>query len=132
MRRLLSALLLCTLSPALWGSAMVQQCESARESSVTYLRCLDRKLAQLDRALVLWGNNIIINLEEKIKTTGRTDSLRIFKKSQKSFAKYAEQHCRWQYVVLLPDGTAGARKYKECLVMMTEVRVNELKVVAKN
>lgn len=115
-----------------FATSMVQQCAQHRESSVEYMRCLDRKIESLKNAIKLWGNNKIIELEEMTKITGRKAALKGFKKSQKSFAIYAEQNCRWQYIALLPDTTSSAIKFKECTVEMSEARVIELKQIANS
>ncbi|MFT5161620.1 MAG: hypothetical protein ACI9FJ_000185 [Alteromonadaceae bacterium] len=105
----------------------LSDCAPKRDTSVQYLRCLDIKITSLDNNITLWGNNIIFKLEKKVKDTGRKDTLHLFKKTQKSFTKYKEHHCRWRYVMRLPDTTAGAVIYKECMVQMSQTRVRLLK-----
>lgn len=114
-------------STPLLASDRVNECAANRDTSVAYLRCLDRQLSALDRDMTLWNNNKIFALEKIAKNTGRKDVLHLFKKAQKSFIKYREHNCRWQYLQLIPDTTAGAIRYKECMVEMAEVRVTELK-----
>lgn len=109
------------------ASQMLEQCNDNRATSVEYLRCLDKKISTLDSDLILWRNNKVLQLEKAAENTGRTDTIRIFKKTQKSFETYRENNCKWQYLTLMPDTTAGAIIYKECMVAMTEERVNQLK-----
>lgn len=113
------------------ASEGLTDCASSRESAVGYLRCLDRRIERLNNDITLWGNNKIFELEGVSKLTGRTDALSLFKKAQKSFHKYRENNCRWQYLLLLPDITAGAISYKECFIKMSETRVAELKQLGK-
>ena len=114
------------------ASTVLEQCSSAKKTSISYLRCLDRQIELLDSKRKLWGNNVIFMLEERNKNSGRKGgALRIFKKSQKSYVKHSENNCRWQYINLLPDPTSSAIKYKECMIMMGENRVTELQSVVK-
>jgi uncharacterized protein YecT (DUF1311 family) len=130
MMKLLPALLLVSLSAPASASQMLTRCESDRDTSVAYLRCLDRQIQTLNRHIDLWGNNMIFALEEISKKNGRSDALRLFKKSQKTFTKYVEQNCRWQFLVLLPDRTSAAIKFKTCMIEMSGARVVELKRVS--
>ena len=132
MMKLLPALLLVALAAPASASAsqMLTNCESDRDTSVAYLRCLDKQIQTLNRDITLWGNNMVFELEEISKKNGRSDALRLFKKSQKTFTKYVEQNCRWQFLVLLPDRTSAAIKYKTCMIEMSEARVIELKRVS--
>ncbi len=134
MNKPISFLLLIVFSlltkPAIAAGSLTQ-CAQSRESSVEYLRCLDRKLSALNNEITLWNNNKIFALEAKAKDTGRKDVLHLFKKAQKSFTKYRENNCRWQYLEQIPDTTAGAISYKECLVEMSRIRVQQLKKVSQ-
>jgi uncharacterized protein YecT (DUF1311 family) len=130
MIKILPALLVVALATPVSASQVLTRCESDRDTSVAYLRCLDKQIQKLNRDITLWGNNMVFALEEKSKTNGRSDSLRLFKKSQKTFSKYVEQNCRWQFLVLLPDRTSAAIKYKTCAIEMSKARVIELKRVS--
>ena len=130
MMKLLPALLLITFTAPTSASQMLTRCESDRDTSVAYLRCLDKQIQTLNRDITLWGNNMVFALEEISQKTGRSDALRLFKKSQKTFTKYVEQNCRWQFLVLLPDRSSSAIKYKACVIQMSEARVIELKRVS--
>ena len=118
-------------SPSLFAADAVAACDDKKQTSIVYMRCLDQQLAKLDEQRLLWGNNIIFALEEHNNRSGQGGALRLFKKSQQSYTKHAENNCRWQYLRLLPDPTSSAIKYKQCLVQMGEKRVEELKLAAK-
>ncbi len=109
----------------------LEACDGSRSSQVEYMRCLDRQIGTLENQMKLWENNKLYELEELEKVTGRKDAIATFKKSVKSFATFADQHCRWQYVTLLPDTFAAARKYKECSVGIFHQRVVQLKKLSK-
>ncbi|MFT4926782.1 MAG: hypothetical protein ACI8WB_002881 [Phenylobacterium sp.] len=109
----------------------VKQCASSRDTAIDYLRCLDRKMNALESDLTLWGNSHIFALEAKSKVTGRRDTMHVFKKAQKSFVKYREHNCRWQYLSMIPDTSAGAIRYKECMIDMSQTRVESLKRLSK-
>ena len=130
MTRLLLLLMIALIALPASASKHLQQCADQRSSSIDYLRCLDRKIDFLEREIDQWTTSKIFELEEMAKKSGRTDALSLFKKSQKSFTKYLEHSCRWQYSVLLPDARAAAIRYKECTVQMSETRVSELKRIA--
>ena len=128
-------LLVCffiTDTKAAFASTALTYCETKNQTSIVYMRCLDRQIAKLDEERLLWGNDIIFALEEQKKNSGQGGALRLFKKSQQSYTKHAENHCRWQYLRLMPDPTASAIKYKQCLVQMGEKRVEELKLASKS
>lgn len=127
----LSLCLLLAHSPKSVAASAVDKCETKKQSSIVYMRCLDKQIAKVDEQRLLWGNNIIFALEEHKKNSGQGGALRLFKKSQKSYTKHAENNCRWQYLSLMPDPTASAIKYKQCLVQMGEKRVEELKQASK-
>lgn len=114
------------------SSNALKQCETKKQTSVVYMRCLDSQIAKIDEQRSLWGNNIIFILEEYKKNSGQGGALRIFKKSQKSYTTHAENNCRWQYLRLMPDPTSSAIKYKQCLIQMGEKRIEELKRASKH
>ena len=130
MKRLILTTLALFLSLAVSASPMLKQCAPTKDSTVEYMRCLDSKTEQLNNQILAWSNSKIFELEEMTKSTGRSGALTVFKKSQKSFTQYLEQNCRWQYLILLPDTTSSAIKYKECIVEMSEQRIIELKKLA--
>lgn len=111
-------------------AAALEACDKSRNSQVEYMRCLDRQIATLESQMKLWENSKLYELDELAKSTGRKDAITTFKKSVTSFATFADQHCRWQYVTLLPDTFAAARKFKECTVEVFFHRVRDLKKVA--
>ncbi len=130
MMKLLPTLLFVALAAPASASQVLTRCESERDTAVAYLRCLDKQIQILNREVDLWGNNMIFALEERSKQSGRSDALRLFKKSQRTFTQYVEHNCRWQFLVLLPDTTSSAIKYKTCTIEMSEARVVELKRVS--
>ena len=131
MKKICFALLLVVFSSPLFAADLFKQCADARENGVEYLRCLDRQIKSVQDKVKLWGNNKLFEIEELSKTTGRRDALHLFKKSQKSFTKHVENNCRWQYLLLLPDTTAAAIIYKECVIKMNHIRAAELRALAK-
>lgn len=124
-------ILLCLASISSAQADTLTACDGNRGSQVEYMRCLDRQIANLESQIKLWENNKLYQLEELSKLSGRKDAISTFKKSSKTFATFADQHCRWQYVTLLPDTFAAARKYKECTVEVFNQRVVDLKKVSK-
>lgn len=132
MKKTFIATLLLLASPSTIANEIaLQLCEQNRGSQVEYMRCLDRQIASLESQIKLWENNKVFELEDSAKLSGRKDAIHTFKKSIRTFSAFADQHCRWQYVELLPDTIAAARKYKECTVEIFNQRVIDLKKVAK-
>lgn len=121
------------LSALLFDSkaATIEQCQQQNQTSVVYLRCLDTQLAKTNQQRILWENNLIFILEETIELNGRSGALRLFKKSIQSYHRHAENYCRWQYQLLLPDPTSSAITYKQCLIKMGNNKIIELKASAK-
>lgn len=103
-------------------------CADKRQFQIEYSRCLDQELEKSERELKTWENNHLFRLQEMERSTGRDDPLRVFQRSRDTFQKFSHDHCRWQYLALIPDSQAGAGVYKECMIeqlkQQTEVMKN--------
>lgn len=110
------------------GFAQDADCKSKRQFSIEYSRCLDQQLELLNRELVTWENNHILQLEDIASKTGRKDPLLVFKKSRQTFKTFSTEHCRWQYLALVPDSQAGATLYKECQLALYK---NQIELLSK-
>ena len=104
---------------ALLGSfhlAAASTCNSKNQSQLEYSRCLDAALEQAERELATWENGHLFQLQEMAQKTGRDDPLKVFTRSRSHFKQFRTDHCRWQYLALIPDSQAGASVYKECML----------------
>lgn len=119
-------LFLLLLTGAVTAVAAENDCQAQRQFSIAYSRCLDQKLENLQRELLTWENNHILQLEDIASKTGRKDPLANFRKSRKSFKTYSTEHCRWQYLALVPDSQAGATLYKECMLELLQGQIDLL------
>lgn len=91
-------------------------CDRKSQQQIDYSRCLDAQLEQAERELQTWENNHLFKLQEMAEKTGRDDPLKVFKRSRSNFKQFRTDHCRWQYLALIPDSQAGASVYKECTI----------------
>lgn len=125
---------LCTLSAASFAQAAkektIDNCKEKTKSKINYSICLDEVKLSKDRELTTWVNNQVFILDEIAKETGRSSSLKIFKRSQADFEKYRENSCRWQFIAYGQDNKA-VPIYKECYIKLTKHRINELSSLNK-
>ncbi|MBU1438925.1 MAG: DUF1311 domain-containing protein [Gammaproteobacteria bacterium] len=91
-------------------------CSGKNLSQLDYSRCLDAELEQAERELVTWENGHLFQLQEMAEKTGRDDPLKVFIRSRNQFKQFRNDHCRWQYLALIPDSQAGASVFKECMI----------------
>jgi len=91
-------------------------CNSKNQSQLEYSRCLDAALEKAERELVTYENGHLLQLQEMAQRTGRDDPLKVFTRSRNHFKQFRTDHCRWQYLALIPDSQAGASVYKECML----------------
>jgi uncharacterized protein YecT (DUF1311 family) len=112
-----------------YANAM-QQCSVEQQDEQAIGQCLDRVIDKVDRELQTWVNNQAFILEELALKTGRSSALSMFKRSQNNFVKYQEDNCRWQYLAISPDKTAGTA-YKKCYIYLSLNRIDELKQSGK-
>ncbi len=91
-------------------------CSSKNQSQLEYSRCLDAALEKAERELATFENGHLLQLQELAQRTGRDDPLKVFNRSRKHFKQFRTDHCRWQYLALIPDSQAGASVYKECML----------------
>lgn len=119
-------LFLLVLTAAAPIRAEQTNCQSQRQFSIAYSRCLDQKLENLQRELLTWENNHLLQLEDIAAKSGRKEPLVNFRKSRKSFKTYSTEHCRWQYLALVPDSQAGATLYKECMLDLLQGQIELL------
>ena len=104
---------------ALLGSfqlAAQTNCSGKNLSQLEYSRCLDAALEKAERELVTFENGHLLQLQEMAQRTGRDDPLKVFNRSRNHFKQFRTDHCRWQYLALIPDSQAGASVYKECMI----------------
>lgn len=104
---------------ALLGSfhlAAESSCNGKNQSQLDYSRCLDAALEKAERELVTFENSHVLQLQEMAQKTGRDDPLKVFNRSRTHFKQFRTDHCRWQYLALIPDSQAGAAVYKECMI----------------
>ncbi len=96
--------------------AATNSCGEKKQSQLDYSRCLDAELEQAERELITRENDHLFQLQEMAQKTGRDDPLKVFTRSRKSFKLFRTDHCRWQYLALIPDSQAGATVYKQCMI----------------
>lgn len=130
-------LLLASISfwqPVLANDAQdpIAQCKVKKLSAANYLRCLDRQVNDLSEKLTIWLNNKQFQLEEFAESSGHKTPLKVFKRSNNYFAKYMQEHCRWQYLMLLPDTASAAMRLKECKINLLQQRLAEMIQVGGN
>jgi hypothetical protein len=104
-------------------------CSDKRQFQIEYSRCLDHELDKMQRELTTWENSHLFRLGDLEKTTGRGDPLRTFKRSRQHLNKFMEDHCRWQYLALIPDSQAGSAVYKECMIEQLSIQVKTLQTI---
>ena len=92
-----------------------------------YVQCLDRKLELGQRQLESWKNKRRFELEGLAKSSGITQPLDIYLRSEKSFVNYLEDSCRWRYLRMMPDAVAAAIAYKHCELRLIEQRISTYK-----
>ncbi len=101
-------------------------CAEKQQFRIEYSRCLDQQIETMQRDLTTWENNHLIQLQEIAEKTGRTDPLKVFKRSRQSFQQHSTDHCRLQYLALIPDSDAGASAYKKCMINQLEQQIDIL------
>ena len=104
-------------------------CAERRQFQIEYSRCLDQELEKIERELQTWENNHLFRLQEMERSTGRGDPLRVFQRSRETFKKFSQDHCRWQYLALIPDSQAGAGVYKECMIEQLKQQTETMKKI---
>lgn len=104
----------------------IAECKAQKLSAANYLRCLDRQVNDLTEKLTIWLNNKQFQLEEFAESSGHKTPLKVFKRSNSYFGKYMEEHCRWQYLMLLPDTASAAMRLKECKINLLQQRLAEM------
>jgi hypothetical protein len=114
-------MLICTFE-----SQAASLCAEKRQLHIEYSRCLDQELEKLQREVSSWENSHLFRLEELEKNTGRGEPLRVFKRSRKLFQQFSSDHCRWQYLALIPDSQAGTGVFKECMLDQLKIQVTVL------
>jgi len=108
-------------------SQAASSCADKRQFQIEYSRCLDQELEKTERELHTWENNHLFRLQEMERSTGRGDPLRVFQRSRETFQKFSRDHCRWQYLALIPDSQAGAGVYKECMIEQLQQQIAVMK-----
>jgi len=121
-----SILFLLVLTASVPVAAEQTDCQSQRQFSIAYSRCLDQQLENLQRELQTWENNHVLQLEDIATKSGRKEPLLNFRKSRKSFKTYSTEHCRWQYLAMVPDSQAAATLYKECMLELMQGQIDLL------
>ncbi len=101
-------------------------CEEKKQFRIEYSRCLDQLIENKQRDLLTWENNHLIKLQEIAESTGRKDPLAVFKRSRQTYKQYSTDHCRWQYLALVPDSNAGASAYKKCMIDQLDQQIELL------
>lgn len=128
-KKLFITIALCVLSTASYSQLSkdktINSCKKKTKSQIDYSICLDEVKLSKDRELTTWVNNQVFILDEVAKSTGRTSTLKIFKRSQTHFEKYREDNCRWQFIAYGQDNKA-IPVYKECYIKLTKQRIDEL------
>ena len=104
----------------------ITTCKAKKLSAANYLRCLDRQVNDLSEKLTIWLNNKQFQLEEFAESSGHKTPLKVFKRSNNYFSKYMQEHCRWQYLMLLPDTASAAMRLKECKINLLQQRLAEM------
>lgn len=108
----------------------IEACEKSSKKNIDLSACLDQVKSHAEKELKTWVNNQVFILEELSKVTGRSASLKIFKRSQSTFEEFREDNCRWQYLQIAP-ATGAASAYKKCYIKHTRQRSLELKSLSK-
>lgn len=128
-----SSLLLSLLaSPLIYAASPVEECRNNLKENATteaISQCLDKATHVIDKEMQTWLNLHQFNLEEQALVQGRNSALNMFKRSQNNFTTYRENNCRWQYLAISPDISAGLA-YKECYILLSQQRINELSRLA--
>jgi len=109
----------------------LESCQVKTTTIAEVSSCLDGVKEKKDRELQTWVNNQSFILEELAASSGRNATLNMFKRSQRNFISYRENNCRWQYLVVAPDGRA-ASAFKKCYITLTQDRINELANLSKS
>ena len=104
-------------------------CQEQQQSQLKYSKCLDQQLTQAERALETWENSHRLKLEEMAQRTGRDDPLRLFNRSRTEFKQFSSDHCRWQFLALIPDSDTGATLFKECMIKQLNQQIELLQIV---
>lgn len=108
------------------ASADAKECTMADDKPSTrnqYVQCLDRQLDLGKRELETWKNKRRFELEGLAKSSGITQPLDIYLRSEKSFINYLEDSCRWRYLRKMPDAVAAAIAYKHCELRLIDQRI---------
>ncbi len=114
------------LSQQSFAKSTIDTCYKSEEATTEIISsCLDKVVNVTDRNLQTWINLHQFNLEEKALINGRQSALKMFKRSQSNFTTYRENNCRWQYLTVSPNVTAGLT-YKECYILLSQQRIDEL------
>ncbi|SEL26801.1 Uncharacterized conserved protein YecT, DUF1311 family [Colwellia chukchiensis] len=122
---------LILIMPAMLKAEVRQpNCEQENVSPAQASSCLDTLQSKVDQELKTWLNNQQFLLEALAAETGRRGALKIFKRAQRSFTKYREDSCRWQYLSLAST-QAAAIAYKKCYIKLTQARIDELSQLNK-
>lgn len=114
-----------------YAAKTIENCDLKQTENIEYSRCLDGVKEAIDRELQTWVNNQVFQLEELALKTGRKSALKMFKRSQSNFIKYRENNCRWQYLSLSPNDSAGPA-YKKCYIRASKARIDELSLVSSD
>jgi len=125
---------LFAIAPQAFAKSSIETCKNAKaanNSTESISRCLDGVINLVDNDLQTWINLHQFNLEEAALSTGRGSALKMFKRGQNNFSTYRENNCRWQYLAISPDTTAGLA-YKECYISLTQQRIDELTRLAES
>lgn len=101
-------------------------CSSNNQSQLEHSRCLDAALEKAERELQTFENGHLLQLQELAQKTGRDDPLKVFTRSRTHFKQFRTDHCRWQYLALIPDSQAGASVYKECMIEQLKIQTKLL------
>ncbi|WP_426370392.1 lysozyme inhibitor LprI family protein [Pseudocolwellia sp. HL-MZ7] len=111
-------------------SSIISQCDEQELEKKAYSQCLDLVKIKIDRELETWENNQLFILEDVAETTGRQSAFNMFKRAQRNFITYRDSNCKWQFLAELPSNDS-APVYKECYILTTKDRINELSRVSK-
>ncbi|WP_462158553.1 hypothetical protein [Pseudoalteromonas sp. GB56] len=126
----LSTLLAISSFTSSAASADSVECAMADDKPTTrkqYVQCLDKKLELGKRELETWKNKRRFDLEGLAKSSGITQPLDIYLRSEKSFINYLEDSCRWRYLRMMPDAVAAAIAYKQCELRLIDQRITTYK-----
>ena len=124
-KNLLTLCLLSSSATFAYQPKNTRDCSDKEADPKALSQCLDIVKTFSDKELTTWINNQTFILEEFAKASGRQAALKVFKRSQRDFIAYRENHCRWQYLHLSPDKTATPA-YKKCYIQITKNRIAEL------